>query len=278
MDSSKYLNNSVEIQSDKKIDEHDVELIQLYFESAKASGGSDTVSNLFDSTTQTFHIDYKFNETKLGLVGQKRRFKDYTLAISDTVPMSIRTFKASHNRLIIKNIDHNEDLTVVELYADYLVNGDNEIESIERSTIIQNVFVIKFKQDFDFKNALKRLAKRPRLREKPIEIYHAYETNVLLVDLKECDGDYEDQLDSLFNESSRSSWQLVFKSTRNTFAFVKYENPSLFERQLKFNFEKCFNFALVDSFIQERIEVLQKSGMVQKPNIANEQGNLLQPS
>jgi hypothetical protein len=258
MAQAKYFNNAVIIKPDRPVDKNDIELIQLYFENTKLSGGSDAISNRFESTTNCFHVDYKCNETKRDLVGQVKQFRSYTFTITDDLVGSMATSAAKTigKFLIIKNIDHNEDLTVIELYADYLVNNDNQIESIAKSTIMDNVVFVRYKFDFDMKHVWKRLNKRPKLRETPIQLYCAYETNVLLINLVGLGNDYEDLLDSIFNWTTQSCWQLVFKNNQNKFAFVKFKDIALFDVNLPFNFENCFNFDLIDAYIQDGIEAV----------------------
>jgi hypothetical protein len=120
----------------------------------------------------------------------------------------------------------------------------------------------------------KRLNKKPKLRENYIQLYEGYKTNILFGLLVGCEIDDEivsDYLDDKFNQTTKSYWQLLFKTKKkNKFIIFKFENENYLEYCLEVKkhlisrdkfliFEKCFNLQFFDSYIDDNFRSLNQN-------------------
>ena len=279
---SKYLNNEVLIEINEKSNNNldaDIELIILYFENPKLTGGCDTIATRYDKITKKLVLNYKFYEIKKLILEKKYfNYQDYSFVSLNIDPSYMDIQKKSLNNVfILHNINTEEDATVVELYVEYLVDNsstENEIIDIQKSSLFDKTLFIRLKNEFNLINLKKRLNKKPKLRENFIQLYAGYETNILFGRIVGSEIDDEivfDYLDEKFNETTKSFWQLLFKTkNKNKFIIVKFKNEDYLETCLEekkhlisrdsfLTFEKCFNFQFFDSYIDENFHSLNQN-------------------
>ncbi len=278
---SKYLNNEVLIDINEKLNKNldaDVELIVLFFENAKLTGGCDTLATRFDKTTKKLYLNYKFYEIKKLILDKKYfNYKEYSFVAWNSNASSIDAHKTSLNNVfILHNINTDEDKTVIELYVEYLLDSstENEIIDIQKSSLFDKTLIIHLKNEFNLSSLRKRLNKKPKLRENFIQLYEGYKTNILFGVLVGCEIDDEivsDYLDDKFNQTTKSYWQLLFKTKKkNKFIIFKFDNENYLEYCLEVKkhlisrdkfliFEKCLNLQFFDSYIDDNFRSLNQN-------------------
>lgn len=179
-----------EIYPDLK--EEDFDLLIMYLESKKQSGGGDIINieNLtFDSlqSKRSFRIAYQDPEAKERVLSKKFfKFKNYDLKSYQPNILGYKHDKYDLNKskLIIKDIlvqdNSDEDDSIVQMYAEHLA-PDNEITHIQKSNLFANTFYITYKDELD-KDQLKcRYNKKPKLRNKQINLLDSFETKSFLI-------------------------------------------------------------------------------------------------
>ena len=272
----RYYNNYTILKSNRNIENKDLEFVNLFFENPKLSGGTDTNSHLYNPQTYNLCLNYKINECKEEILRrQKFTYRSYSFT-STQKDLLMSQFDKLNRAIILSNIDiTNEDLSVVELYAEYLV-PDNSIVNLTISKIVPNTYYIEFKDEFNFDTVLKRYKKRQQLRQIPIYLYEAFNTNVLLLDLKLNFNQekLENYLDERFNNGTKSYWQLPFKK-RNPIAFITINDDSYMKKVLNLKdkidgqqvvLEKCYNFKLIDMYIDEhKTDDYNKNSKIEVP-------------
>lgn len=270
--STKYCNNTIYLESNKKIQKDDLELIVLYFENSKLSGGYDVLKyELLGTDQNLLSINYKYNESKQEIIRRNKfKYDKYEFNVKDArPPMTSATVspKKINNLLIFNNIDV-QSIDILELYIDYLIQGDeqsNSIEKVVKSILFQNTYYVYFKNDVNFDFISKRLLKKPKLRNKQVQIYEAYELNQLILSLNSLQGlnlnQFEDNFDESFNKPSEGIyWELPFK-TKSPYLLVHLKNHKQVQEMVKkgfsidkagkFDVEFCYNYEFMDKYIDD---------------------------
>jgi hypothetical protein len=176
--------NWVEIKSNKKIAASDKDLIIMFLESPKLSGGGNIISYELDTENyQYISVNYEQRLFKNRILAKKTLvFYNYTFLINDFEKAELN-FKLDDCTLILKNINHNEDLNIVQMFAESLVVTDNifnETEHIIKSIYFKDVYFVKFKSQIDIEKCIQRLMRRPTLHGKSVELCQAYFTHSLI--------------------------------------------------------------------------------------------------
>ena len=284
---SKYLNNEVLVDINEKLSrslDADVELIILFFENAKLTGGCDTIASRYDKITKKLFLNYKFYEIKKIILEKKYfYYKDYSFVVLNSTFSYLDIHKmCSNNVFMLYNINTSEDKAIIELYVEYLVDisTGNEVLEIKKSSLFDKTLLVYLKNEFNLNNLRKRYAKKPKFRENFIQFYEGYKTNVLfgkIISIKgnQVDNDLDelvfDYLDKAFNETTKSYWQLLFKAaSKNKFIIIKFDcedylQACLTEKKHEISndkmliFEQCFNYKFFDAFVDENFRILNQN-------------------
>ena len=209
---------------------------------------------------------------------------DYSFVVFNSVSLIALMYPSLSNVFMLQNINFDKhDNTIVELYVDYLVDSstENEIIAIEESQVFEKTLIVHLRNQTNINSLRKRLSKKPKLRDTVVNLYEAYQTNVLFgkIVAEGCskddglidDEDVLDYLDSKFNQEKHADWQLLFKNRRsNEFVIIKfysdvYMKEFLDEKKHQISnnkfivYERCFNFNCFDAYCDEKFRKLNAS-------------------
>lgn len=288
---SKFCNNTLYIESNRKIKKDDLELIILYFESTKLSGGYDILKHELIEPN-IIEINYKYNESKQEILRRNQfKYDKYELRVLDFTPKSFNEPKKINNLLIFSNIDVQSN-EMLELYIDFLIQGEetsNSIDKIVKSILFQQSYYVYFKNDVNYEFIGKRLQKKPKLRDKEVKIYEAFELNNLIFGLNsliESDlNKFEEKYDIWFSKKEdKIYWNLPFKE-KSPFISVFFKKYSQVKKLRTKNFlvpnygylvcENCFNFEFFDNYykkiFEDRLTHTEIKSIANKDSINNEE-------
>lgn len=179
------MDNQVLLRLDKPIENDELDIILMYLENKNKSNGGNIINHEYDKTNQTLNLTYETQASKNGVLNKKfHKILEYSLFASEHVKskndlMKIgvdKQQKKNFKAIILSNILSNEDSSLLTLYAEYLV-PDNEIIEVKSSKIFKDTFIIEFKEEVNYEQVLKRYLKRSSLRNQPVKLYQANETN-----------------------------------------------------------------------------------------------------
>lgn len=200
--------NNVIIQSNVDIDQNDVDLITMFFESKKQSSGGDTVS--VEKIGNRF-IKFNFEEfqAKIRVLEKKFfSFKKYKFKSYDSGIMGYRDqcYPLITDQLIIKDIlldsdfdSGNFDDSVVKMYAEHL-SPDNEVTHIQKSHLVENTFFVHYKENLDNNQVMNRYKKRSKLRSQLITIFDCFNTKSFIITSKKPEKKKIDNICKQINE------------------------------------------------------------------------------
>ena len=177
-------NNQVLFEVNRCLNPADLDLLSLYLENKKQSSGGDILSmdESLDKHPKALRIVYEDNQVKQRVLARKFfKFKGYMLRSSENGYKANDLYELDKNRLIIRNIEDEEDEFVIKMYAEHLL-PDNNVLGIVRSKLAKaNAVCVQFQDDIDLELLQKRYNKKPHLRNKKIELMNVYKTNTVLI-------------------------------------------------------------------------------------------------
>jgi hypothetical protein len=262
------MSREVIIESNMPIEDNDHDLFVMFMENRKQSGGGDIEkTERLDSSRQRFKVTYESAESGQQVLAKKSfTFKRYQLTALDSNAKFFNkqneSFEKSTRKIVVKNLITDDDLTVAELYAEFIM-PDVEVKLIERSNFVPNTFFITYESDIDFALLQKRYLKKPVIREQRIEILDSYKTRTFIITLK---PDLKRKIvDGI-------KLNCTHEIVNNKFLILQFENEahltSLFSmasnevnmQSLKIDF--CHNFVLLKS--------IQSQSQKQSDNLENQ--------
>jgi poly [ADP-ribose] polymerase 10/14/15 len=174
--------NKLEIFSNKPIVDDDLDVIILFLESSKQSGGGDITEFELNSNKRILLVNYQSSRAKKRVLDKKTHtFKDFKLIANE--PFDETRFKLNKKAIILRNISTNMDIELVLLYAENLVVNDdeeNDVEFLAASNLFVDTYYLRFKLDFDEDKLLNRLKKR-MLNKKEVSFMKSFMTCTILV-------------------------------------------------------------------------------------------------
>ena len=174
--------NKLEIFSNKPIVDDDLDVIILFLESSKQSGGGDITEFELNSNKRILVVNYQSSRAKKRVLEKKiHSFKDFKLIANE--PFDETKFKLNKKAIVLRNISTNMDKEFVSLYAENLVVNDNEendVEFLAASNLFVDTYYLRFKLDFDEDKLLNRLKKR-MLNKKEVSFMRSFMTCTILV-------------------------------------------------------------------------------------------------
>lgn len=184
--------NTVIIQSNLDLAQNEIDLVIMFFESKKQSGGGDTASS-DQIGKRLLKLNFEEFEAKKRILDKKYfSFKNYQFKSYDSQIMGYQndTYASVGNQLIIKDIlldsdfeSGNDDDTVIKMYAEHL-SPDNEVTRIQKSHLFENTFFIHYKDELDADQVKKRYAKKSKLRNQLIKIFSCFNTKSFIITSK----------------------------------------------------------------------------------------------
>ena len=170
------------MKPNKPIEDIDVDVIIMYLENKNKSNGGEILNHEYNKITNSLNVIYEAKTSKVGVLSKKvHKLLDYILVSSELVQSKNDLKKIEQlktklpNIIVLSNIDSNEDMSILTLYAEYLV-PDNEIIEVKVSKFFKNSYMIEFKEEVNFEQVLKRYFKRTTLRNQSVKLYQAFET------------------------------------------------------------------------------------------------------
>jgi hypothetical protein len=174
--------NKLEIFSNKPIVDDDLDVIILFLESSKQSGGGDITEFELNSNKRILLINYQSSRAKKRVLEKKiHSFKDFKLIANE--PFDETKFKLNKKAIVLRKISTNMDKEFVSLYAENLVVNDNEendVEFLAASNLFVDTYYLRFKLDFDEDKLLNRLKKR-MLNKKEVSFMRSFMTCTIIV-------------------------------------------------------------------------------------------------
>lgn len=256
---TKYLNH-VEFKSSKPIEQIDLDIIVTYLENPKQSGGGNiTEYNLEPTERKQLTVNYENKLFKQRVLAKGiLKFQDYIFLVNE--PLYEVNYKFDNQQLILKNIDDNEDIKVVQIFAETLVLNDNELNDvvqINKSQLFKNVFYVKFKFEFDWEQCRRRLERRSTLHDRKIELLQAFQTNTIVFRFQPNSAFSIDKIEQYFINNKRkfTEYPVASMNLKGQFLLIKFKSTQLMldfindkHRHDLFknvSYEKLFNFDLI---------------------------------
>jgi len=228
---------TVEFYSSKPIEQFDLEIILLFLENSKQSGGGDSTEHQLDSSKHLLTIKYESSRAKERVIEKKiHTFQQYKLIASE--PFNENTFRLDEKTVILKNVSDKMNAEAVTLYAENLVVNDNEandVDIVKASIFFKNVYFITFKMNYNFEKILKRLNRKTTLFNQRISILQAYATRSILVKKVDKSGQplVEEYVELYFTNKKRCGVDTYMSMReRNPFWLITFENQQSVEKIL----------------------------------------------
>ena len=179
----KYDDFTVEFYSSKPIEPYDLEIILLFLENSKQSGGGDSTEHKLDTSKHLLTMKYENSRAKSRVIDKKILiFQQFKLIASE--PFNESTFRLDEKKIILKNVSEKMCVDAVQLFAENLVVNDNEandVESVKPSIFFKDAFFVSFKMNYNYEKILRRLSRKAILFNQEISILRAYATRSILV-------------------------------------------------------------------------------------------------
>ena len=255
-------NNEILLELDRTVNELDLDVLILFFENKKKSGGGDSVSAELMPNKRSIKIVYEESQAKKAVFDRKIfKFESYLIRASVSCGYKNEEHELDEFKIIFKNIDKNENKEIVKMYAENL-QPDNEVYEICQFETFEDVFQIAYKNKINKEQLDKRNTKRPTLRNKKVVIVNAYKLKSIIFKVEPYSALRKDiinkifSLESTFYEEINDNILILFHSDESVFDFSNY----LAEKDLKFDF--CPNFNLIQPICKEIIHEKQNLEIV----------------
>lgn len=264
-----FFNNWLTLLSQQTLNEYDLSIIKLFFETRRYSNGGDLIEYDYYEHSHILKLNFKENSSKQDVLSTANKnngiiqFRNYMFKLVECdVNEKYKNLKCIDRMLILKNINQNATkVDDIELFASYL-DGDNKVISISFSNFFDNLVYVEYEKPFDLNEVKKKLDKTPKLDGQLIEMYEAYETNSILAKFPASHTAYtEDFFDKFFEQKPYYHWEVPFKFQQSPFVITKFQlhqYKSLFLRKLykdpEMNMpiivESNFNIDILNNYLQ----------------------------
>ncbi|RNA30512.1 hypothetical protein BpHYR1_029212 [Brachionus plicatilis] len=288
--------NLVMIQSNLDIEENDIDLVIMFFESKKQSGGGDTFSSE-KIGKRLIKLNFEDNEAQKRVLERKYfSFKKYQFKSFDSEIMGYQndSYPANKNQLIIKDIlmdsdfdSINYDDSVIKMYAEHL-SPNNEVTRIQKSNLFENTFFVNYKQDLDGNQVKNRYSKKPKLRNQVITLLDSFNTKSFLITSKSLEVHKFDKIRTKVNEemARRNGSKNFFMDITDSYVLVQCEDENMLHelkdmmklslKSTNYNYvlEEIHNYKLLDLVKCEKSELehaKQDAQMKMSDNLENVQ-------
>jgi hypothetical protein len=201
------LSKTIELYSNVKIEEEDLDVIKLFLENKRYSGGGEIAEFKLNDFKRILTVQYEEKRIRDRVLSKKSlKILKYSFTIRSGLEK--RDYDLDPKTLILRNVAHRGDLDIILMYAENLVcpdNEENQVESISQSKIFKTeTYYLKFKFEFDFEKLEKRLARKPKLFDRKVEVYRAFLTNSIVMRMAENESLNTELIDLHFTNKRRS--------------------------------------------------------------------------
>jgi hypothetical protein len=242
--------NELIFKSTTALNNDDLELLTMYFESKKHSNGG-TISDLDLIDTNTLKIVFD-DKSVTQRIMEKIFFKfhNYDLKCSSSLQYSTKTTSQLNEReIMLKNID--VERSVIELYAEHL-SPDNDIMEINKSKIFEKTWVISYKHVLNRDDVQARFNKRPTIKNVKLELIECFKTNAVIIksdtklDLVAFRKQLENEIKSKYSLEDNHTFMLVQFENEYKDSSEQKSMENICSEQ-KLIIEYCYNFDLTNS-------------------------------
>ena len=201
------LSKTIELYSNVKIEEEDLDVIKLFLENKRCSGGGEIAEFKLNDFKRILTVQYEEKRIRDRVLSKKSlKILKYSFTIRSGLEK--RDYDLDPKTLILRNVAHRGDLDIILMLAENLVcpdNEENQVESISQSKIFKTeTYYLKFKFEFDFEKLKKRLARKPKLFDRKVEVYRAFLTNSIVMRMAENESLNTELIDLHFTNKRRS--------------------------------------------------------------------------
>ncbi|RNA30522.1 hypothetical protein BpHYR1_029222 [Brachionus plicatilis] len=266
--------NCVTFEFFPDLEEDDFDLLLLFLENKRQSGGGD-ISNVNDlayssvERRRILKISYENSQVAHRVISKKfLKFKNYHIR---SLPGSVSSYKSETqnilpNKLIIQNIsvNDNDDESIVEMYAEYLA-PENEVIHLQKSSLSPDTFLVTFKDELNKDVVNARFSKKKIFRSKEINLVDSFGTNSFLIfNQKKQFTDFGHLIEKLNSEvANAEDLQDYFMEFNSYSILVQFDSEKLLNDLFDFFkfylksinvdllIEKVFNFALIENFFTQ---------------------------
>lgn len=250
--------NKVLFELNRTLDERDLDVLTLYLENKKQSGGGDIlkIDKNGESSKRTLTVAYEETDAQERILAKKFfKFQNYFLRSSENGHKRNDLYALDTNKIILSNFEPNEEDLVVQMYAEYLL-PDNSVIDVECMQMISNSFCITFQDKIDFERLNLRYNKKQKLRNRQIQLLNAFKTDTLIIGKKsgkipEIDNVYN-KLHENFPSTLKSDMKpFMFIEKTGKFIVCQFEDSNIellakiILKEKKFIFDQCLNFDLI---------------------------------
>lgn len=179
------MENKVKLKVDKPLKIGHIDMIIMFLENQKLSGGGLINDYELDEHGQLLTVTYEEQHSMEQVIKRKNlQFHVYKFTVVDSTDNGSSDVLVDHidNRsLILKNVPEIEDY-IVKMYAESLAieeNSTNRIIEYNRSHYFKSICYIRFMDKIDFEHCTKKLRGRPTLNDRQIEIDQMIRTNTV---------------------------------------------------------------------------------------------------
>lgn len=266
--------NCVTFEIFPRLKEEEFDLLILFLESKRQSGGGDildaenlTYSNLEDG--KLLKIWYQNSQTAQRVISRKfLKFKHYYIRTLSGSASSFKneSYQIIANKLIIQNVSKNNenDEFIVEMFAEYLA-PENEVINLLNLELSTDSYLVTFKDDLKKETIFTRLNKIKNLNNRKINLMDAFNANTLIVfSQKKVPTNFDHLIEKLNSQLANTEDYHGHFIEYNSFSMlVQFHDEKLFNQMFDFFnlylkstslellIEKVFNFNLVESFFAQ---------------------------
>ena len=274
---------NVEFYSSKPIEPNDLEIILLFLENSKQSGGGDSSEHKLDPSKHLLTIKYENSVAKQRLLKKKiLTFQQYKLIANE--PFDETKFKLDERTIVLTNVSEKMSTDAVQLFAENLVVNDqeeNDVDCLYASIFFRNVYFISFKMSYNKEKIMKRLQRKSTLFNQTINILDAFTTKSILVSKVDRAGQplIEEYVELYFTNKKRCGvdtylsmrerhpfWLITFEDQESVEKIVS--NKHLISKQ-ELMVERLVNFEVLATGIKNLESGVLKS--MEKKEATNEQ-------
>ena len=229
---------SVEFFSSKPIEPNDLEIILLFLENSKKSGGGDFSEYILDPSRHLLILKYENTRAKSRVLSKKTlTFQQFKLIASE--PFDEKSFKIDDKTVILTNVSEKMNAEAVTLFAENLVVNDeeaNDVESVSKSIFFSNVYFVTFKMSYNHEKIIKRLARKSTMFDQTINLLQGYSTRSILVKKVDRTGQplVEEFVELYFSNKKRCGVDTYLSMReRHPFWLITFEDQASVEEILK---------------------------------------------
>ena len=274
--------NMVEFYSNKRIESDDLQVLLLFLENYKACGGGDTINAQLDCNKRLLTLTYENNSAKKRVL-EKKLLDILAFKLIASEPFNVSKLKHEDKTIIMRNVSPKTDKTLIQLYAENLIqpdNSENDVVDITVSNFFANTCYVRFKLAYDYDQLIKRLSRRPQLAKEKIVLLQAHCTNSILVKMYGENGEAlsRELVELYFSNLKRCGADSYLSiRERHPFWLITYTNQQLVDKIVgkrhvvdsqEFLVEKFLSFEMLDEAVK-RFDELRQSEKEKPPTKTN---------